>query len=233
MRFIIHELPYEQPLAKGLWRYEQDGRATGAVEHWRLSTAHDGFYFMRIDLDARQAPSGRSYLYHLILDGDGRPVRLQYRLWYAQSETVGNVLLEANHVLITSGTGDGRFEELTRLPQGYQFWFPSSTVLGLVARNSFTEAPALTLIPSAPDQEELALLPLVTTLRKTESSPSNDTQKMRLSWEDQWRKVWLNELGWPVRMERQDRLTAVEAQLVRYQRINTPGAQIAPFWDAM
>ncbi|MGB4873356.1 MAG: hypothetical protein WBP47_25115 [Candidatus Promineifilaceae bacterium] len=42
MRFIIKEQSYEQVIAAGQYRYERDGRATGAVEHWRLTAVTDG-----------------------------------------------------------------------------------------------------------------------------------------------------------------------------------------------
>ena len=108
MRFIIPELPYEQPVARGVWRYERDGIPTGAIEQWRLSAAHEGYQFLRVDLDARSAPSGRSYLFHAVLDEDNQPVRLKFRLWQAASEIMGNVHLEGDAVLYTSGQGEDR-----------------------------------------------------------------------------------------------------------------------------
>ena len=89
MRFSIHELPYETPLAAGQWRYEQDGEPTGAVEAWRLTAAQDGWSIWRVELDARAAASGRSTLYHLLLDADGRPAQLRYRLWRGAAQTSG------------------------------------------------------------------------------------------------------------------------------------------------
>ena len=71
MRFIIHELPYERPLLAGRLRYERDGQPTGAIEFWRLTDAVDGYRFLRVDLDARDAASGRSWLYHATLDAAG------------------------------------------------------------------------------------------------------------------------------------------------------------------
>ncbi len=73
MRFIIHQLPYERPIVAGQLRYERDGAPTGAVEQYRLTAAVDGYRFLRVDLDARTAPSGRSTLYHLTLNPDGQP----------------------------------------------------------------------------------------------------------------------------------------------------------------
>ncbi len=228
MRFIIPELPYEQPIARGLWRYAQDGRATGAVEQWLLSTAHDGYHFLRVDLDARLAPSGRSYLFHAVLNEQDRPVRLKYRLWQGSSEVMGNVHLEETSVLFTSGQGDGRMEEMMPMPAGYKFWFPSSTALGLLAKLPF-DGPetAVTLVVSESDGP--ALLPLVTTVEKqnpdSEHTQGSSQGPVRLCWESQVREIWLDTSGQPQRMARQDGMTASETQLVHYQRISEPGEE--------
>ena len=71
-----------------------NNQPTGAVEEWRLSDAVDGYRFLRVDLDARNAPSGRSYLYHLTMDKLGNLVQLKFRLWTEGSEIIGSVLLE-------------------------------------------------------------------------------------------------------------------------------------------
>lgn len=230
MRFIIPELSYEQPVAKGVWRYEQDGNITGAVEHWRLSAAHEGYQFLRVDLDARSAPSGRSYLFHAVLDELNRPVRLKFRLWQAASETRGNVHLEKDAVLYTSGQGEGRVEEIITMPAGYKFWFPATTALGLLATSHFVgRTSAVTLLVSDSAANGPALLPLVTAVEKFRSDfePSQDRQQgpIQLFWENQQRSIWLDSSGWPLRMERQDGLAAVETQLVNYQRINKPDEQ--------
>jgi hypothetical protein len=91
MRFIIHEQPYEKVVAAGELRYEQEGVTTGAVEHWRLTTAVDSYQFLRIDLDARSAPSGQSTLYHLVLNENGRPERLRFRQWSGEHKIAGNL----------------------------------------------------------------------------------------------------------------------------------------------
>ena len=238
MRFIIPELPYEQPLAKGSWRYEQDGTPTGAVEQWRLSAAHDGYHFLRVDLDARAAPSGRSYLFHAVLDEMDRFVRLKYRLWQGNSEVMGNVHLEEDAVLFTSGQGEdrggnrggNRIEEIIAMPDGFKFWFPSSSALGFLARSQFDgRETAVTLVVSENDGDDFALLPLVTTVEKINPgfgpAQEDDQRPIRLYWEDQQRSIWLDSSGWPRRVARQDGLAAVETQLVNYQRINKPGEQ--------
>lgn len=228
MRFIIPELPYEQPVAKGVWRYMQDGNPTGAIEHWRLSDAHEGYQFLRVDLDARSAPSGRSYLFHAVLDELNRPVRLKFRLWQASREIMGNLHLEKDAVLYTSGQGESRIEEIITMPPGYKFWFPASAALGLLARSNFSgRTAAVTLVVSENEVDGPTLLPQVTTVERfgPEFDPSQeaDQDPMQLFWENQHRTIWLDSSGWPLRMQRQDGLSALETQLLIYQRINKPG----------
>ncbi len=231
MRFIIHEQPYEQLIATGSWRYEQDGRITGAVEHWRLTTALDEYQFLRIDLDARQTSSGTTYLYHLVFDEHGRPIRLQYRIWELSSETVGNVLLEQEEILVTSGTGDSRFEVTIGVPEGYKFWFPSSTALGLLARSSMEEAtPAVVLEIAENSDEDLLLSPCVTTLRQEHLAldpvDSSGAEVVRIMWEDQQGTIWLDRSNWPLRVACPGGVSAVEEQLIHYRRISKPGEPV-------
>jgi hypothetical protein len=225
VRFIISEQPYEQPLARGLWRYEKDGHATGAVEQWRLSAAHDGYHFLRVDLDARQAASGRSYLYHAVLDQARRPMRMKYRVWRGADEVIGNVHLEEDAVLFSGSFGEHRFEELITVPEGYEFWFPSCIALGLLAMSQFTgNVTGVALVISDTQIDGPALMPLVTGLEKIGARPEESLESgqgpVRLFWENQQRSIWLDSSGWPRRMIRQDGLLAVESQLVNYQRIN-------------
>jgi hypothetical protein len=233
VRFIIPELPYERPLARGLWRYSLDGRPTGAVEQWRLSAAHEGFHFLRIDLDARAAPSGRSYLYHLVLDEDVRAVRLKYRLWQGSRETMGNVSLEVDGALHTRGRGADRHESQLALPPGYRFWFPASSALGLLARDVFSGGQVAAHLALQDESEADTRLTLVQTVVSREQrtltvDAQGVTAIVDLRWAAQLRTIGLDQTGWPVRMTRQDRLTAEESQLVLYQRITVPGDAQAP-----
>ena len=83
MRFLLREQAYEKPMAAGKLRYESSAGPTGAVEAWRLSAVEGDYRFLRVDLDAREAASGNSYIFHLTLNGQNRPERLQFRLWSA------------------------------------------------------------------------------------------------------------------------------------------------------
>ena len=147
---------------------------------------------------------------------------------------MGNVQLEQDAVLFTSGQsedrGGNRVEEIITMPGDYQFWFPASTALGLLARSDFEgRATAVTLVVSENKVDGFELLPLVTTVEKFNPGfgppQEGDQAPIRLFWEEQQRSVWLDSSGWPQRVARQDGLTAVETQLVHYQRISKPGDQ--------
>lgn len=140
MRFLVPEQPYERPLASGQLRYEQDGQPTGAVESWRWSAAATdagqgtpGYRILRVDLDARAAPSGHSYLYNLVQRENGRFEQLKYRFWANGVQLKGNVLLEDEAIMATREVNEVYVSEETAVLPGYCFWFPSSVGLGLLA----------------------------------------------------------------------------------------------------
>lgn len=223
MRFIIRELAYEKVVAAGRLQYEQDGRPTGAVESWRLTTATPDYCFLRVDLDAREAESGHTYLYHLTLAADGRPERLQYRYWGGGLQVTGNVLLEAREVTATRMINDERFEEEVTVPAGYGFWFPSSIGLGLLAHREGTVT-GVTL-HAAVDQPAAAFQLLVVEAQVTPGETETITLMERIvvarsctiQWAGQKRSLWLDEHHWPVKMRRHDGLTAVATRYIRYQ----------------
>ena len=231
MRFIIHEMPYEKPLTAGQWNYVLDGQDTGALEHWRLTEAMDGYRFLRVDLDARAAQSGRSYLYHLMLDEYGNPVQLKYRLWTGGLEISGTVLLEEDAVIVTRKTAGVRQEDILEVPAGYAFWFPAtaglSLLTGLAEANNVT---AVTLRTAAADPASL-MGPVLTAVDIRDEPPKvidvmGTTQTLRgitIKWEDQRRRLWADAGGWPLMMERDDGLTAVITRAIKYQRIIEPG----------
>ena len=232
MRFIIHELPYEKPLAAGQWRYQRDGRPTGAVESWRLTAAPDGYRFLRVDLDARAAESGRSILYHLTLDPQGKPVQLRYRLWAAGPEVTGTALFEDEDLILVTEQAGQRAEEVLALPPEAVFWFPSSAALGLLVDLPQARAlPGVRLqLPAKKETPglEVAQATVTVTSRPVEQRVIMDEvqtlQSVSIWWEDQERRFWLDQSGQPLRMARQDGLAAVETQLIMYeQRIKQPG----------
>ena len=214
MRFIVKEQRYEKPIAAGLLRYERDGRTTGAVEHWRLTQAVEDYEILRVDLDARAAPSGQSSLFHLVRQGNGRPERLNYRFWGDGREIRGTLLFAETYVTATRTVNGETFSEEAALPAGYGFWFPSSVGPGLLA--GFAEGTAVTLgstfslqvvdVHLAPGElAELEIARRVVAVRP-----------LTIRWQDEERVVWLDEHEWPVMMQRGDGLTAVETHYIWY-----------------
>ncbi|MFQ5399530.1 MAG: hypothetical protein ACE5E7_08020 [Anaerolineae bacterium] len=226
MRFIIKEQPYEKLLAAGMWRYERDGRPTGAVEHWRLTEAASGFRFLRVDLDARAADSGHTYLYHALLNEDGRIERLKYRFWGNGLRVSGDVVLEVDSVTASREVNGVSESQVLAMPAGYGFWFPSTEGLGLAAQlPGGIPLPAVTLNSDvtgphalAVQQVELTRYMVITDFveedvagRKVEVSPR------RVAWNGHERMVYLcREDGRPVKMVRADRLTAVSTRYINY-----------------
>jgi hypothetical protein len=220
MRSLIHELPYEQPLAAGLLRYERDGRATGAVEHWQLTAAVHGYRFLRVDLDARDAASGDSTLFHLTLSPQGRPERLRFRFFRPGCDVDGHLLFDESQVTLSRLINRVRHEEETMLLPEYAFWFPSTVGLGLLAPYAGQDAAvAAVMLHKATN---FGLLATDVQLQPGETGRLLIRQNelpvrlLNIHWHDQERLIWLDETGWPVKMRRGDGLTAVETRYIRY-----------------
>ncbi|MCB8943031.1 MAG: hypothetical protein H6658_04690 [Ardenticatenaceae bacterium] len=222
MRFIIHEQPYEKVVAAGELRYERDGVATGAVERWRLTTAVDNYTFLRIDLDARAAPSGLSTLYHLVLGENGRPERLRLRQWHSDHKIAGNVLFEPG-VITASREVDGEsFGEELAVTDDVGFWLPSSVGLSLLAGQAVTTA--VSLQPTRHKQHDLF------SLFRTEIRLSWDADEeivvmgrafrgrpFIIQWADQQYTLWLDEQNCVLQMMGGNRVTAVATRLIYYK----------------
>lgn len=231
MRFVIREQPYETPLASGVLEYEQDGRPTGAVERWRLSSAVDGYQFLRVDLDARQAESGRTYLYHLVLHKNGRPERLQYRFWNSGLQVAGHVLLADGTATASRIVNGQRFEEEITVSGQYAFWFPSSVGLSLLASlGKVGVATAIGLKAPSKAQQAMAELSDLFALYQADVpldfgdretlvivGQSHPVRPLSIRWADQSRTVWLDEHGAVLKMVRDDGLLAVAARYIRYK----------------
>jgi hypothetical protein len=224
MRFIIHEQPYEKLLASGQLRYEMDGQPTGAVESWRLTLAVEGYCFLRVDLDARKAASGHSYLYHLVMNEERRPERLTYRFWANGRQITGHILLAEESITATRTVNGTRFEEEVIPPQGYAFWFPTTIGLGLLANRASNEGglTAVTLqsvVAQQPTGFELLLTQVVLLWAATEevvvTGQTIATRLLTIRWADQARTIWLDQYQWPVKMARGDGLTAIETRYIR------------------
>ena len=219
MRFIIHELPYERPLLAGRLRYERDGRPTGAVESWRLSDAAEGYRFLRVDLDARAAQSGHSWLYHVTLGPDGRPEQLKARFWAAGREVTTTLNIEGDEWLATRQVDGVAFEDVAR---GGAFWFPAAAGLALL-RGCVDETRGVTLLMDTSDAARtLALCATPVTIalsgpvEEQVGDETLDVGTLSVAWGHNRRMVWLDDDGRPLRLWRDDGLTAVAERLVRY-----------------
>lgn len=214
MRKLIHELPYERPVAAGRFEYFEKGVATGALEVWQLNAVQDGYRFLRVDLNAA-ASSGDNVLYHLALDSVGRPQRLKFHFFRQGAQVRGDVLFGEGTALLTREVDGRRVESEAAFGPRATFWFPSGAGLGLLA--DAQSGAGLTLRR----EDDFALWPVDLAL---EEGPAEtvvvmgrelETRQLRVRWEDQKRVLWLDEARWPVRVRRGD-LVAQERRYVRY-----------------
>jgi hypothetical protein len=229
MRFLIREQPFEKPVATGLLRYEQDGQPTGAVEHWRLTDAAEGYRFFRVDLDAREVASGDTYLYHLLLSPDNRPERLKFRFYNAGKMISGDLIIEDDAMTLLrdiNGKNGQHFEETVETDDQTLFWYPSTMGLGtLVYCHRSPDPlptgtyPAVTLDKTADfalHRLDVTLLPLGQQETLAVARQNVAVRPLSISWQDQLRTVWLNPHRRPVKMVRGDGLTAVETRHIHY-----------------
>lgn len=221
MRFLIHEQPYEKPLAAGAYRYERDGQPTGAVELWRLTQATEGFVVLRVDVDERPL-NGRSTLYHFLQQENGRPERLNYRQWDGTTRIEGKLLFNETSVIGTRTVNGATFEEDVALAAGYSFWFSSAVGAGTaVLSHTSLQSHALTLTPTLTLQPvaSLSVLPLPGpggTL--TLGQKAITYYWTQLIW-DQQQMMRLGQVqpGYPVWVAWMDGLTAVATRYFWYQ----------------
>lgn len=218
MRFIIKEQPYEKLLTAGQYRYELDGEATGAVENWRLTEVDADYRLLRVDLDARAAESKHSYLYHAVLNENGRFERLKYRFWGDGLDIVGDVVLEETSITASRKVNGAHADEALDLPIQYGFWFPSTMGVGMLA--AIWDCKERTAVGLSAVSNQQSAFSLFTT--RLDLDLSGDQFTVR--WDDQERVIWLDEHKWPVKMVREDGLTAVATRHINYQRITNPGS---------
>lgn len=235
MRFIIHEQPYEKPISSGEFRYFLNAEPTGAVESWRLTAAADGYTFLRVDLDARAAESGHTYLYHAVLNSDGNIERLKYRFWdkLSQLQLIGDLVVEDTAVAATRTINSQTHSAVLDRPDNHGVWFPALTGLGFVVRlEGQNPLNTITLNNKVGDVEPLAVavvdinreLLSADQTAETIAGQTMQTKTWRLSWKNNERLVTTDENGWPLRLERDGihgagRLTAVATRIIHTQRI--------------
>lgn len=221
MRFIIHEQPYERPLLAGRLRYQAGGEPTGAVESWRLTAARDGYRFLRVDLDARDAPSGRSWLFHLTLGPGGGPEQLKYRFWGDGHEGGGTAVWTENEVIAARLVDGVAYEDLAAWRGA--FWFPAGAGLALLGHSS-GETRGVTMAGVADDPARLmALVETPVAIEWGDSATETAggevlaVRPLRVAWADQRRAVLLDARQRPLRVWRNGELVAVHERLVRYE----------------
>ncbi len=219
MRFIIREQDYEELIASGRFRYERNGRPTGAFESWRLTEALAGYRFLRVDVDGQEAESGESVLFHLVLASDGTPERLKYLLFGPGGELRGDVQLDQLSVSNGRLLRGERHDETLELPGGYAFWFPSTIGVALLARLSTVNT---VLEAISPDRDRSFLIGQnkVTIEFANEevlvvASREILVRHCSIHWDNEIRELWLDEHQWPVKLRRGDGLTAIETQYIR------------------
>lgn len=132
MRFLLREQPYEKPLAAGKLIYERDGRPLGRIESWRLSHALDGYRFLRADVDERES-SGRTFLFHVLINPIGQVENLRYRYFEAGSRAQGQILRDGQTITNTCEVNGVRFEEETVAADDSLVWYPTLSGLILLA----------------------------------------------------------------------------------------------------
>lgn len=219
MRFIIHEQPYERPIMAGRLRYERDGVPTGAVESWRLTAAADDYRFLRVDMDAREAPSGRSSLYHATLNAAGRPEQLKYRFWGDSHEVSGTAVWDGDEIIATRWVDGNVYEDVAR---GTAFWFPSGAGLAMLAQFAGETRGATLLANPADPQRLMAIVETTVSIEWGEAAVEqvdveiHAVRPLTVAWGDQKRVVWLDHVGRPLRIRRGDGLTAEAERLVRF-----------------
>ena len=235
MRFIIHEQPYEKPIASGEFRYYLNTEPTGAVESWRLTTAADDFTFLRVDLDARAAESGHTYLYHAVLNRVGNIERLKYRFWDKTNhlQVIGDVVVEATAVTSTHTINSKTNAAVLNMSNDFGVWFPSVIGLGFAVRLK-GQNPIATVTLNNQIGKPDSLAPIKIDINRkflhtdhheeTIAGQTMQVKNWQLNWKSNERLITTDENGWPLRLDREaintdGRLTAVATRLIHTQRI--------------
>ena len=219
MRFIIREQEYEKLVAAGKFRYEMQGKTTGATESWRLTRLSKIYSLLRVDFDARKTPDRYSTLYHLALGPGWRPERLKFRHFAGPAEIVGDLQFDEEVVSLYRKIGDRRLEDEEKMPGDYRFWFPS--VIGfalLLGSPEITSSQTLTL----DRKKDFGLVQRQVDIEQKErevvavTGRTMPVQRYLIAWKSKSIRLWLDDYGLPVLLEQEDGLQAIESQYIRY-----------------
>lgn len=214
MRALIHELPYERPIAAGRYHYVLDGEETAATESWRLSAAPDDHRFLRVDVN-NAAAGGDNVLFHLTTSGDGRPQRLKFHYFRLGRQVRGDLLFEPELALLARQVDGHRLETQCDYARDMPFWFPSAAGLSLLA--AAQPGPGLTLDGA----RDFDLQPVQLTLRRGRPQRLQlmggelSARPLTARWAGEQPMLWLDEAGWPVRVQWRG-MTATDRRYVRY-----------------
>jgi hypothetical protein len=220
MRFLIREQSFERLAAAGRLVYELEGQPTGLVEAWRVTDVADGYRFWRIDLDARKTPSGNSYLYHVVLNRSGQPVRIKFRAFGLQLAAQGDVIVDDTAVTVVRHVNGHSFEDVINRPPMVAPWFPAAGGLALLAAQAIdaSEIGAVMVEPSAPANAERQVVEFV--WWQEDQVPVSGSmipaRHCSIRWSGKQRDLWLDAYGWPVKMVRGDGVAALESTYIRH-----------------
>ncbi len=221
MRFLIREQEYEIPVAAGKFRYEVNRNPTGRIESWRLTEVAGGYRFLRVDFDAREALNGDSTLFHLVIGPNGLLERLKFRHFGRTKEIFGDVQLKPDEITLSRIINDQRFDEEKKMPKNYAFWFPSALGLALLVNQEKGRPSSTSVTLDIQNRFTLAFIPVTIDLIVEEelavTGKSVVAQRYLIQWDDQIRMLWLDLDGWPVLLEQNNGLKAVDIHQIRYQ----------------
>ena len=215
MRFLVSEKSYEQLLGSGNWQYQRNGVPTGVVEQWRWTVALEGYHIVRVDVDGRSAEQ-ESYLYHLIQDLQGTPLRLTYRYWDNQGKiSGGNVLWTEETILNRCEAGGKSFTQ--ELPV-HPFSFGSIWGWGMLARIPFLKQAVLLEEEFSAGEKKLSLVSAELRQEPQESPYSIllningqkiPTRAITLRWSKWAMTIWADRHNMPIQWLRSDGLQAI------------------------
>jgi hypothetical protein len=158
----------------------------------------------------------------LVRRQNGTPERLGFRFWGADLEIEGTLVFAEASITGTRTVNGRTFAEDMDIEAGTGFWFPSTVGLGLAA--NMHSGTAVTLNNTVGDADTLALkqiemqvMPMITELVDIEiAGKTVKASPVEIAWDDSVRFVMLDKKGWPVEMQRDDLLTAVETRYIWY-----------------
>jgi hypothetical protein len=154
------------------------------------------------------------------LNPAGRPEQLKFRLWGNGPEVSGTAVWEGNEVISARVVDGIAYQDAAR---GSAFWFPAG--MGLALLSVYVgETNGITLLTHATDPDGLMTLvetPVAIGLGEAMTEDVNGellpVRPLEVNWADQQRTVWLDTESRPLRLRRQDGLTAMAERLVRYR----------------